>query len=492
MLKKLLELLRDTLVYGVGSVLGQLIGFFLLPLYTARLSPADYGLLAMVTIASALFSAFAFVGMKSAIFRYYNLTSDEDQRAVAVGTGFLVVVVATLTLLVPSLLGARAMGEALFGEAGHHGLLQVAMLSAAANTVGDVPLLVLQAARRPRTSTTLNLAKTLLSVGLTVWLVVGQERGVWGVVIGAFLAEIAFMIVHIAVTWRYYRFAWDRALLRRMLSYGLPFLPSRLLGMGTLYLSTYMVRKLMGLDDAGLYSVANRFAVPIGFIVGALTQAWWPYRFKIFAEDANPAAFFRTTVTYYVAVIGYLWVGVSFWGPEAVRWLTHERFFAAASIVPAVALIPVMQGFYQMLGTGIEIGEDTRAVPLASLCGLVVVAAGTALLIPALGALGAALAATLGWISMAAAVYVLAQRRYRIEYDWRTMIALGALAGVSVATALLAQRLPATQRLSVALLVSVLYPLAAFAVLQRSHVEQERMQILRQRLSSLLRGRHSA
>ncbi len=489
MLKKLLGLLGDALIYGVGSILGQLIGFFLLPLYTERLSPSDYGITAMLSIVAGLFPAIAFTGMKSSIFRYFNLNSDPDERGKALGIGFIVVGISTLTLLTASLLCTRLLGRALFGVEEHLDLLRMSLLSAAANTIGGVPLLVLQAARRPKQTTSLNLCKTLFSVGLTVWLVVGRNEGVRGVVVGALVADAVFMVAQIALTRSFYRFVLDRPLLRRMLVYGLPFLPYRLLVIGTDYFSMYMVRQLMGLDDAGLYSVAMRFALPITFIVAALTQAWWPYRFKVFSEDADPASFFRTTVTYYVAAIGYLWVGVVAWGPEAIRLLTNERFHAAAFLVPAVGLIPVLQGFYQLVGTGLEIGEDTRAVPLVSLAGFVAVALATVLLIPRFGATGAALSASLGWTAMAASMYVLAQRRYRIEYEWRTLAMLGALALICAASGYAIQRLGLSYRVGYALLVSLLYPLAAFQVLHGSPIEHERMQILRDRLTAKLQRR---
>jgi O-antigen/teichoic acid export membrane protein len=490
MLKKLLGLLSDALIYGAGSVLGQLIGFLLLPLYTARLSPSDYGVLAMLSIIAAVFPSIANIGMKSSIFRFYNLSKEENERAISLGIGFMLVTLVSVLLLVASITASGWIAKFLFGRSGLDHFLRLALISAAANTVGGVPLLVLQAARRPKATTGLTLVKTTFGIALTVWLVIGLERGVAGVVTGALISDLAFMVVQIALTWRYYRFAGNLVVLRRMLAYGLPFLPYRLLVMGTAYFSTYMVRRYMGLDDAGLYSLAERFATPIAFLVAALTQAWWPYRFKIFAEDADPAGFFRTTVTYYVAAIGYLWFGVSVWGPEAIRLLTNERFHSAAPLIAAVAFIPVMQGFYQMVGTGLEVGEDTRAVPLVSLSGFVVVAASSIFLIPRLGAFGAALAATLGWMAMTAAIYHLAQRRYRIEYDWATLIGLAGQAGLAVACGAAMQRLAFPYRIGFAVIGSLLYPFLTFFVLSRSPVEQGRMQILRERALGLIGGRH--
>ena len=60
----------------------------------------------------------------------------------------------------------------------------------------------------------------------------------------------------------------------------------------------------------------------LGLIIGAIQQAWVPYKFQIHAQDEDPAGFFRTSFTFYTA-------GVSFRassGPESVFDLGSESY----------------------------------------------------------------------------------------------------------------------------------------------------------------------
>ena len=41
---------RNTLVYGIATVLSRLVSFVMLPIYTRYLTPADYGLLAILDL----------------------------------------------------------------------------------------------------------------------------------------------------------------------------------------------------------------------------------------------------------------------------------------------------------------------------------------------------------------------------------------------------------------------------------------------------------
>jgi dTDP-glucose pyrophosphorylase len=40
---RLKDILKDSSIYGISKILGQVISFFLIPLYTSYLNPSDYG-----------------------------------------------------------------------------------------------------------------------------------------------------------------------------------------------------------------------------------------------------------------------------------------------------------------------------------------------------------------------------------------------------------------------------------------------------------------
>src|SRR4051794_4564013 len=100
MLRKLLSLLSDVAVYGVSSLLGQVIGFLLLPLYTRYLTPKDQGVVAMMAIVTLLFGPLANLGMTNAIFRRFNLEKAPGERRRVLSSGLVSVLVSSLALLV--------------------------------------------------------------------------------------------------------------------------------------------------------------------------------------------------------------------------------------------------------------------------------------------------------------------------------------------------------------------------------------------------------
>jgi O-antigen/teichoic acid export membrane protein len=478
MLKKLLALLSDAAIYGVSNALSQLINLCLLPLLTVYLTKSDYGVMGRLTMFAMVFGPLANLGMTNAIYRRYNTDKQEAQRRETLSTGLASVVCSSLFLLAACQLAAEPLSGLILGNVGQTHILRLAFVSAALVQIGTVPLVVLRASRRVKTIAALNVAKLLCSVSMSLWFVVVQEMGVLGYVMGLLIADIIFFIVQFSVIAKAFRFLASWSVWKRMAAYGLPFVPHHLQAAVLYQFAEFMTGNMLGLENAGLYNMAAKFALPVGFVVNAVNSAWGPYKFQIHADDENPAAFFRTAVTFYCAGIFYLWVGIAVWGPELLRLMTTAPFHPAATLVPVLALIPVSQGLFFMLGTGIELSDNTRPMPLISLVGLAAVVTGAFTLIPRIGMTGAALSTMSGWLMMAAMAFSLARRRFAIHYDWSTIASLLLLAAGCFGLDYLCRDLPVGLRILAAVGLSVVYPMVAILILLRSETERDRIQML--------------
>src|SRR5918911_5613744 len=119
MRERLTELLRHSAVYGLGSIVARILAVLLLPLYTRYLSPGDYGLIETLVALSAVLTALVAQGMKSAFFRFYFDSAEEERRLLVVRTAFWYVMGAATIVLVAGLALAQPISSLLFGN-GHH------------------------------------------------------------------------------------------------------------------------------------------------------------------------------------------------------------------------------------------------------------------------------------------------------------------------------------------------------------------------------------
>jgi O-antigen/teichoic acid export membrane protein len=79
---------KHSSIYGIGAIVGQAVGFLLLPLYTRYLTPADYGVATIIDLTMAAAGVTAASSIINAMARFYYDYEDENQRKRVVSTTF--------------------------------------------------------------------------------------------------------------------------------------------------------------------------------------------------------------------------------------------------------------------------------------------------------------------------------------------------------------------------------------------------------------------
>ncbi len=486
MLRKLKSLASDSAIYGASSALSQVINFLLLPLYTHYLTKGDFGVWAMLNIVLMLFLPLAGLGMTNAVFRRFNTCKDDEERQVVLSTGLLSVVSTTLLLGITCLFFAKPLTDALYKHADGVWLMQLTIVTAMISSIGEITMVVLRADRKVRTAAALNILRLLVTITVSIVLVAQQQMGLQGAIIGGLVGAIVGTVAQFYVTRHAFRMKMQKDVWKEMFFYGVPFVPHKVQAVLITVFGQFIVLNQLGIIDGGLFRMAVMFTVPFTFVVHAIQKAWVPFKFQIHARDEDPQGFFRTAVTYNFAGTTYLWLGVAAWGPLALLLMTDVKFHEAALLIPIVAAIPLCEGMYFMLGTGIELAKSTRTVPLVSFLGLVTVVLTAVPLVREFGPAGAAAGTILGWCVMTAGVYFLSQRQFHVPYDWPTLFAF---VGGSTLCVILAYHTHATMnlpsRIAMALGLSIAYPIFVTLTLLRSSSERARMRELGLRLKAI-------
>ena len=79
---------RDTMLYGLGTILTRVVSFIMLPVYTRYLTPADYGLLQILDLALDIATILISAGATAGIMRFYFKAQSEKERSNVLFTGW--------------------------------------------------------------------------------------------------------------------------------------------------------------------------------------------------------------------------------------------------------------------------------------------------------------------------------------------------------------------------------------------------------------------
>lgn len=415
--------------YTASSVVSKLIAVFLLPIYTAFLTPSDYGA-AEVMLASVIAASIVVrFGVIEAILRFYYVAG--EQREVVVGSGFAALLWSSTAAAAVCLALAGPISELLLGTA-DAGLARLAILGLWTLTLWEYVLTLLRLDERARAYFTITVVNVLVTIPFTVWLVVVEEQGADGILLGTFGTGVIFLVWRLWLERRRLALVPDRELLRRMLRFGLPTMPAELSLYSLNFIDRILVARLAGLAEAGLYALAIKFAQGMNVIARGFQLAWPPLAYSIVDDDEARRAY-SLVLTWFAAVCAFAVAGLWLLARWIVELLAAPEFFAAHEAVGLLATGVSLYALYLVLVVILgRTGRTEFSFP-ATVGGTVLNIALNAILIPPWGIVGAAVALVASYCLILVLIYVLTQRLFPVPYEWGRLALLVAVTTAFVA-----------------------------------------------------------
>jgi len=425
---KLVQLARSSLIYGAGNYGVKLVGFFLIPVYTRYLTPADYGVLALVATFTRILFLFLNLGQSTALFRFYYEHDDEVSRQRVIAGSLWIVLIVSLPVAGLALGLVKPTAALLLGDGSLYPLVAIGVLTMACRALLRLPFAVLRAKGRDVRYATWSIVRTALSAVLAIALVVAAHMGVRGVLLSALLAEAVLVVILLPMIAGVLRNGWAGPEMRSQLTFGLSLVPAGLAGFVLDLSDRFFLKHYGSLDEVGLYALGYRFGEIILFVVSAVNLAWPQFVFSNRRVEGAQRLYAYAT-TYYVAAMLFAVLGLSMLAPEVISVMATPAFHAAAIVVPLIALSGLCEGLCSIATVGIMLRRRplvrSGAVIIAGLANIAL----NFLLIPRYGMLGAAWATLAAFVLQMTLLVYIALRYYPIPYQWGRMALLLGVAG---------------------------------------------------------------
>ena len=313
-----------------GSLVNEVVHFAVSILLARLLVPEDFGLVATVGIVTGLAGHFAGAGTGQALVRARHA----EQRHFDV--------VFTLQLLIGGLIYLVFVALApLFASFFEHPIYQALLLVSGLNfflrPFANLPSARLQRDMRFRPLVVINAATLVAGSGVSICMAL-MGQGVWSLVIGGLCgALLRAVLLNLHVGQRY-ALAWDRAIIGELGGYGARVAANSLIEHFRSQSMIFILSKLNGPADVGLYNRASSLAVMPMRIVGTA-----PYHavFRALAAeqdnlDKSRYLYYRT-VTLVAAYTLPLYI-LAWWLAEpGIRFIYGEKWLASAEPLAILA-----------------------------------------------------------------------------------------------------------------------------------------------------------
>jgi O-antigen/teichoic acid export membrane protein len=417
MFKKIKRLTGHIAVYGLGKVGNRVIGFVLIPVYSRYLTPEDYGILALVSMFGQILFTLMNMGQSSALFRTYFAHTDSAARDTVITTSLWLILTLSFPIGLLALVMAKPLASLLTGSPAYTVWVMIAIGGVAFKTLLRLSFAVLRAREESKHYTRMALAETVSGLVLAIIFVVGLHLGGRGVLLSQLLAELLLCLYLVPTMLRGLTFKVSRQDSRDLLGYGLALIPAGLLSF-LLHLSDrYFLKHFVSLHAVGIYALGYRFGEILSFATSAFELAWPQFLFGYRQSPEAPTLYARVC-TYFLGVMGFLWLAVSLLAEEIVILMAHPSFHEAYRVVPWIAGAFLLQGLAYVGNVGMQLHRVVKYRLLISGTTTALNLGLNFMLVPRYGIMGAAGSALASFSFQLVLQILVGSRLYPVPYEY--------------------------------------------------------------------------
>lgn len=384
------KLLSFTLILGIGTIISKLMTYVVLtPLYTHCLTTAEFGVVELVVQTANLLMPLVSLGINQAVLRF-GMDGETDRGSVLT-TGLAVNIIGffIFLLLYPAVRLIPSIGDYalliylfVFCSITHY-LFAYCIKSMHKATLFTICVII---------GTAITVVLDILF--LTVW-----DMGIVGYILAIALSDVVCSVILI-ISGKLYKLIrlenLKKTITKAMLRYSIPLIPNSALWWITDYSDRYMVTVMVSESANGLYSLAYRLPNMLIMVCGIFMDAW---QMSVLSEKSRleRQKFFTNVFAMYQSII---FVGASalIVGAKLVtRIMASSDFYDSWQYIPTLVMATAMSCFVTFLGTIYVVEKQSKSSLVTTVIGTIVNLAANFVLIPFMGAHGAAIATALSY-----------------------------------------------------------------------------------------------
>lgn len=379
------KLIKNTALITVGNFASKLLTFFLLPLYTAILTTAEYGAADLMTTTVNLITPFFTLIISEAVMRFALDKECDKNQVLSIGIfvtllGSVVMLFFSPLIRISSDLKPYYMLFILY-------YFVTALQSVLSQFVKGIERVTVYASS--------GVLHTMTFIAFNILFLVALKIGITGYLLSMVLSN-AITVVYLilgAKLWRYIIPPKEvsRDLTRKMLQYSVPMIPNSLSWWVSNSSDKYMLTFFCGVAATGVYSVSQRIPSLFATISTIFISSWQISAIDDFGSRESIVFYskiYRIYSTFNILTLS----GLILITKPLARFLFSKSFYDGWQFVPVLLMAFLFQAMSSYLGTIYTSAKKTKMLFISTIISAMANIVLNAILIPILGAQGAAIA----------------------------------------------------------------------------------------------------
>ena len=400
-------LIKNTIIFTLGSFGSKIISFFLVPLYTYALTAAEYGVVDLVVTVGTVAIPILTLNISEAVMRF-ALDKDADKEKITqIGTRILLIGILVGLLIFPVC--------GFFNKISQYSVyiyFYVISLAASQLYLCDLrgkELLIYYAIG--------NVLNTLFIAVLNILFLLVLKEGIEGYLKAYIIANVLTAIYAIMAGKGYrsfYSLRIDKKLLLQMVKYSIVLIPNSFMWWIMNSSDRIMVTGMVSVAANGIYAVSYKFPTLVSTLTTIFNQAW---SYSAIREEgtADEGEYNNKIFKVLIGMVMLIGIGLLTFAKPFLSVYVSKEYYVAWKYMPFLTVGCVYLTMASFMATSYTVHKDSFGYLFSGTFGAIFNIAMNFILIPQVGVYGAAFATCISYILVF--VFRLFHTRKYIQYN---------------------------------------------------------------------------
>lgn len=428
------QIISQTAIYGLSSILGRFLNYLLVPLYTYTFNASEYGVVSEFYAYAGFFAVVLVFGLETGFFRFRQKPEYAGEAVYSNGLSFLLLI--NLLFVGAVFHWQQPLANALRYPNHPEYLLWFACILAL-DAVTSLPFARLRAENKAWRFAGIRMAEIFITIGLNLFFLVlcpkglalrpdsalaeiyNPNVGVGYIFISNLLASICKLVL-LLPEFRAVPVQLKLSILGPMARYSLPMVVIGFAGMVNEMLDRAILKIMLPYDLAtnlkmlGIYGACYKLSILMSLFVQAFRYAGEPFFFS-YAGRAEAKRAYALVMQYFVIAGVFIFLLVTLY-IDLFKYFIGAEFRAGLAVVPILLLANLCLGIYVNLSVWYKLSDRTGLGAWVSLAGAALTIALNFWWIPLWGYVGSAWATLACYAFMVCLSWLLGRRYYPVDY----------------------------------------------------------------------------
>lgn len=415
---------KNTLVFAISSFGSRFLSFFFVPLYTNVLSTEEYGTADLVTTTASLLVFLLTINISESVLRFSIERKSKQSEILSYGIRVLIMgsCLCAIGLLLVYLCGVISWPRYYYF---------FVLLTFVSTAFYQVLTNYLRGIDKVRQVAIAGIVSSFIIIVSNILFLLIFKIGIYGyllsIVFGPLSASIYCIVTireSIAVYIHNYCDIHTCAAMRR---YCVPLIFNNIALWINAFLDRFFITYYCGVGENGIYSVAGKIPTILATCYTVFSQAWNLSAIKEFNSEDHDGFFSRTYDVYNALVVTVCSILILINIPLAL-FLYAKDFFVAWKYSSILLISAMFNSLTIIIGSIFGAVKETKTLAATTMVSAIVNTVLNIILIPIMGALGAAIATAFAYLVMWAARLVMSQKYIKLRVNWiRDCVVYGVL-----------------------------------------------------------------